>query len=298
MTETVEVLYAGSLTHLMDTVIGPAFQRTTGIRYQGQDGLGGAVALARAIRDGVRRPDVFLPADGTQVNPLLMPPRGNWSTWYVPFARVSRVLTYSPLSRWRADFERAARGEVPWYEVLLQPGLRFGRSDPDLDPGGYLTLFTCQLAEWTYAQAELKTRLLGPDRNPAQMPPVEVLRRGLSTGELDATIGYRLSRATTAMPSMELPAEVSLSDPLHERGYARASYATRDGIQLKGGLVYYTATVLAEAPHPDAGAAFVAYLLSEEAQTELRQHGLASVPPIVRGASSDVPARVAAALAG
>ena len=225
-----------------------------------------------------------------------MPPHGNWSTWCVPFARVSRVLTYSPLSHWRAAFERVARGTAGWYEVLLQPGIRFGRSDPDLDPGGYLTLFSCQLAELAYGQPGLKARLLGSDRNPAQIPSVDVLRRGLTTGELDATISYGLSLGERGLPFLELPGEVSLSDPEHEASYARARYTTADGVELKGGLVYYTATVLTDAPHPEAGAAFVAYLLSDEAQALLRQRGLAAASRVILGSPEAVPAPIAAAL--
>jgi len=293
MTETVEVLYAGSLTHLMDGVIGPAFERATGIGYHGEDGLGGAVALAEAIRAGRRTPDVFLPADGTQVSGLLMPPAGRWATWYVPFARAARVLAYSPRSRWRADFERIARGEAAWYEVLQQPGLRFGRSDPERDPGGYLTLLTCQLAERAYTRPGLKERLVGPDRNPDQMPPVDVLRRGLESGELDATMAYRNSVFGRG-PYVELPGAVSLSDPRFEAAYARASYTTANGHTFRGGLVYYTATVLQAAPHPDAGAAFVAYLLSPAAQALLLEHGLIATPPKLVGERTDVPERVRA----
>ena len=251
-----------SLTQLMDTVIGPAFQRKTGITYQGEDGLGGAVALARALRQGARRPDVFLSADGTQIDRLLMPPHGHWPTWCVPFARVTRVLTYSPLSQWRAEFERVTRGEAAWYDVLLQPGLQ--------------------------------ARLLGPDRNPTQIPPVEVLRRGLTTNELYATIAYGLSLGERGIPFVTLPAAVSLSDPTHAAGYARASFVTSDGFTLRGGLVQYTATVLADAPNPEAGAAFVAYVLSEEVQALLRQRGLVATAPTVLGAEGDVPPAVAA----
>src|SRR5262249_36422525 len=123
-----------------------------------------------------------------------------------------------------------------------------------------------QLAELEVGQPGLKARLVGPDRNPAQMPPVDILRRGLASGELDASIVYGLAVNDRGLPFVELPAEVSLSDPAHEGSYARARYRTADGIELRGGLVYYTATVLANAPHSEAGTAFVTYLLSEEAQ--------------------------------
>src|SRR5215210_4918657 len=67
----VSVLYAGSLVNLMESDIGPAFQKSTGGSYKGQGA--GSVALANAIRDGTKRGDVFISAD-TAVNSTLMGP--------------------------------------------------------------------------------------------------------------------------------------------------------------------------------------------------------------------------------
>jgi DNA-binding PadR family transcriptional regulator len=47
---------------------------------------------------------VFLPADGSQVMQLLLPPAGTWASWYVPFGQSARVLAYSLNSRFRQDF--------------------------------------------------------------------------------------------------------------------------------------------------------------------------------------------------
>ncbi|MBV8715777.1 MAG: extracellular solute-binding protein [Chloroflexi bacterium] len=275
----------------MENIVGPSFQRVTGIQFVGRDGFGGAVGLAEAIRAGDIASDVFLAADGTQVMQLLLPPGSAWATWYVPFARAVRVLAYSPDSHWRADFERIARGDVRWDVVLRQPGLKFGRSDPDLDPGGYLTVLTCRLAELVYGEPGLAVGILGPDHNPEQIPPVDVLRRGLASGELDATMAYRNSVAGRT-PFVELPPEVSLSDPAFEADYARTTYTTRGGQTFRGGLVYYTAAVLAGAQRPAAGAEFVAHLFSSEVQGELLRAGFELAPQQVYGSETEVPPRV------
>jgi molybdate/tungstate transport system substrate-binding protein len=289
MVNSVAVLYAGSLSRLMDATIGPAFTRATDIDYTGEDGLGGAVALAEAILDRRRTPDVFLPADGAQVSRLIMPPAANFATWFVPFARTAKVLAYSPRSRFFDDFERARRGEIAWFDVLQRPGLRFGRSDPDKDPGGYTALFTLQLAETFYGVPGLKQRVLGPDLNPDQMPAVDVLRRGLESGELDATLAYRNGVADRDVPYIELPPEVDLSAPELAAHYATATYVTSNGRSLRGGPLYYTATVLGNAANPRAGAAFVAFLLSPEARELLLRHGFLATPATLEGALDDVP---------
>src|SRR5258708_5293181 len=64
------VLYAGSLATVMENGLGPAFSKKSGIEYKGeaQGSLGGA----RMIHDGLRSPDVFISADPTVNETVLM----------------------------------------------------------------------------------------------------------------------------------------------------------------------------------------------------------------------------------
>ena len=51
--QTVNVLYAGSLVNLMERGVGPAFDQTSGDRFQGY--AGGSVKLANEIKGKLRR---------------------------------------------------------------------------------------------------------------------------------------------------------------------------------------------------------------------------------------------------
>ena len=50
------------------------------------------------------------------------------------------VIGYNPTSKFATDLQAASNGSKPWYQVLEEPGLRLGRTDPALDPKGVRTL--------------------------------------------------------------------------------------------------------------------------------------------------------------
>ena len=126
-----KVLHAGSLTSLVRGGLGPALSQAHGIVVESEPGH--SVALALAVRDGRLQGDLYLSADA-EVNQLLLgPANGECIGWFVVFARNTAVLAYSPNSRFLADFERARSGDIPWYQVLLQPGVQIRRNDPHLD---------------------------------------------------------------------------------------------------------------------------------------------------------------------
>src|SRR5579872_4495278 len=120
----VSVLYAGSLVNLMEKKIGPAFTQATGYPFQGEGK--GSTALANEIKGHLRTPDIFISADANVDKSLMGASNGNYVSWYVPFIRTSLVIGYNPNSKFAADFQAAAHGSKPWYQVLEESGLRLG----------------------------------------------------------------------------------------------------------------------------------------------------------------------------
>ena len=59
----VEVLYAGSLVNLMERSVGPAFEKETGLHFQGY--AAGSNLIANQIKGKLRRGDVFIGASPT-----------------------------------------------------------------------------------------------------------------------------------------------------------------------------------------------------------------------------------------
>jgi molybdate transport repressor ModE-like protein len=129
----VNVLYAGSLVNLMEHGIGPAFDKATGDQFRGFGG--GSTGLANQIKGKLRRGDVFISASPKADDILMGSANGDWVDYYITFAKSPLVIGYNPNSKFAADLKTK-----PWYEVLREPGIRIGRTDPKLDPKGALTV--------------------------------------------------------------------------------------------------------------------------------------------------------------
>jgi molybdate/tungstate transport system substrate-binding protein len=257
---TVNVLYAGSLVNLMERGLGPAFDQASGDRFQGY--AGGSKLLANQIKGKLRRADVFISANPKLNASLIGAANGDWVSWYVSFAQSPLVIGYNPASRFAADFK-----SKPWYEVLMEPGIRIGRTDPKLDPKGALTMALMKQAETFYKVPGLSQKVLGAPENPAEVLPEETLVGRLQSGQLDAGFFYSTETSDAKIPAIELPA----------------------GIAPKA---VYTVTIVRDAPNPSGAAQFVAYLLGASGQSLMKQHGLALQKPAIAGVASAVPPQI------
>ena len=164
----VNVLYAGSLVNLMEHGIGPAFDKTGADVFQGF--AQGSKGLANQIKGRLRRGDVFISATANVNSDLMGETNGNWVSWYATFAQSPLVIGYNPSSQF-AD----ALKTKPWYEVMQEPGMRIGRTDPKLDPKGQLTVELFEKASQLYKLPDLSRTVLGDAENPAQVFPEEAL---------------------------------------------------------------------------------------------------------------------------
>ena len=219
--DPVSVMYAASLIKTFEESLGPAFQADTGYPYQGE--ARGSVHIANMILDGLRKPDVFVSA-GTIPIMRLMNATNPLVDWLVKFGAAEMVIAYSPNSRYFYNLEKARLGEIPWYEVLSNPDLKFGRTDPEIDPKGYYMIIAAELANKYYNDSGIKQRILGEDRNPAQIFPEETLKTILEQGQLDAVAAYKHEAVARGLPYIALPPEINLADPTFSSFYRTASY--------------------------------------------------------------------------
>lgn len=283
---TVSVLYAGSLATAMENGLGSSFSKATGDAYKGeaQGSLGGA----RMIHDHLRSPDVFLSADPTVNETVLMGDKNeNLVSWYVTMASSQLVLAYNPKSAFADKFKAAAANEIPWYEVLQIPGVRFGRGDPTTDPKGYRTLFLFDLAGKHYKKPEIP-RMLGEPLNPAQVFPEIVLLARVETGQFDAGIFYKHEVVAHHLPYVTFPPEINLGYPQFANLYAEATYKLPSGDQVKGAPILFTITIPRTVSHPAAAEAFVRFMLSSTKLLE--EFGFGTVEHQVAGDREQIPA--------
>ncbi|MFY9840242.1 MAG: extracellular solute-binding protein [Xanthobacteraceae bacterium] len=239
---TVKVLYAGSLVNLMEHGIGPAFTEATGHKFDGYGG--GSNGLADQIKGKLRQGDVFISATSKAYGDLMGVSNGDWVSWYIAFGQSPLAIGYNTSSRFAADFMTK-----PWYEVLLEPGIRIGRTDPTLDPKGALTLQLMRNAEAFYNSPDLLQRVLGAPDNPTQVFPEETLVGRLQSGQLDAGFFYSTETTDAKISAIDLPAAIAPT-------------------------AVYTVTILHNAPNATGAERFVSFLLGDEGRRVLLEHGL------------------------
>ncbi len=284
--QKVFVMYAGSLVKTFETDLGPMFQRETDYAYIGEGR--GAVQLANMIIDRQRSPDVFVSA-GTVPIKKLMDNNPPLAYWLVKFASAEVVIAYTPSSPFFNDLEKARKGEVPWYEVLSQDGLKFRRTDPELNPKGYYMIIVAKLANLYYNDSTLKDKILGEDRNPEQLLPEETLMTTLMSGQIDAAEAYRHEAVARGLSYITLPREISLSDPEFEDFYNQASYTLGTGQTVLGGTIYFSVTVPDTVKNIDGATAFIRFLLSETGRQVLESDGLNPVKAAAEGNVEKMP---------
>jgi molybdate/tungstate transport system substrate-binding protein len=264
------VFNAGSLAKPFNDLL-QAFKRRHPEIEPAQENSG-SLEAARKLTELGKIPDVIGVADYNVISKILIPEH---TGWYATFARNAMVLIYTE--------ESIGAGEINgqnWWQVLLRPGVRAGRSEPTLDPNGYRTLMAFQLAEKFYRQPGLAERLqraLGP----RYIRPKEAdLTALVQAGELDYSWSYLSIARTAGVRHVDLPREINLSDPGLAQWYSQARVklpgarrAGADSVEFQGEPIVYALAIPRRAPHPQTAREFVRFIFSPEGKSILQRNG-------------------------
>jgi molybdate/tungstate transport system substrate-binding protein len=243
----------------------------------------GSLEAARKLTELGKIPDVLAVADYDVIPKLLIP---EFASWYALFARTSMVLVYTDQSAGAAEIT-----DQNWWRVLQRPDVRWGHSDPALDPAGYRSLMVFQLAEHYYRQPGLAARLAAaiPSRN--IRPKSADLIALVQVGELDYAWEYEAVAKRQGLRYVTLPAEINLGDTRLGQTYAKASVrlpgasrAGSDSVEFRGAPIAYALTIPKAAPHPRTAQAFVRFIFSPEGQAILKDNAFTVIEkPLLGG---------------
>lgn len=284
----ISVLYAGSLANIMEHQIGPAFDKATGYTFQGEGK--GSSALATEISGHLRTPDIFISADPKVDQSLMGAANGNYVSWYMNLARTQLVIGYNPQSKFASDFQAAASGSKPWYQVLEESGMRLGRTDPELDPKGVSTILLFDLAQTYYNQPGLEQKILGADEKASQVFPEETLVARLGAGQLDAGVFYLNEAKAANIPYITLPDQINLGNPAYASTYATVHWTDPKTDKVHTGApILYTITIPSTSKNRAGAIAFANFMLSSQGQSILQKDGVLSTPFKLTGDASAVP---------
>lgn len=284
---TVNVFYAGSLVNVNENLVGPAFAAATGATYQGK--AAGSLAIVNQIKAKIVTPDVVELADPTVNAALMGDANGNIVSWYFTFAHSELVIGFDPSSRFAPAFRAVQHHKLPFYRALDQNGLRFGRTDPNLDPKGYRAIFMAGLAQQVYHLKGFKNRLLGSDNNPDQVFPEEGLVARLLTGQVNAGVFYLSEVRDLGIPYISLPAKINLGNAKYSKLYATQHFTSAQKATFTGAPIQLTITIPSTVKNRSGAEAFVHFVLSRRVRTIAAAHGLLSIKTTVGGDRSAVP---------
>lgn len=253
--ETLRILHAGSMQFFLQEMINSYGKKYPAVQIFAEGC--GARKGARKIRSGENW-DLFISADDQLTRDLLMP---EFTRANILFASTRLVLSYTPKSRYCQEIT----GDN-WYEILLREDVRYGHTDPELDPGGYRALLCWQLAEKHYHQPGLDSRLLEKFEAEDQLSDGRRIQERMQAGTLDYFFGYKASAERRGNLYLELPAEINFSVPEQADFYQQAKVELAgknagEKMLVRGAPIRYSVSLLKAAEKKAVARDFLRFLL-------------------------------------
>ena len=295
--QTADVAYAASLTYLNEKIVGPAFTGATGYKYTGR--AGPSNGLEQEIAGRVITPNVFEAIGGDNITPLFP----KFTKWYVQYAATSIVVAYNPASKYAGQFAAIASGKKPLvdlFKLMEKPGFLLGRTDPNLDPQGRAFIYMLELAAAKYhLPAGTVTKILGgplASANSKQIFDEAALEPRLQAGQLDASSAYLSQARQLHLHYIPLPAAINLGDAALAAQYHAASITITGNVTKHGSPLVTDITTIGKPTK--AGAAYVAYVLSQAGRALYAKGGYTLLTPAASGDMAAIPAAVRKELGG
>jgi molybdate/tungstate transport system substrate-binding protein len=294
-TGTANVAYASSLQYLNEKVAGPAFTAATGYGFSGFGASSGD--LESDIAAGEIHPNVFQSVGGDNITPL----EPKFTKWYIQYAGTEMVVAYNPNGKYASQFKAIADGSKPasdLFTLLETPGLKLGRTDPNIDPQGRDFIYMLQLAQAYYhLPSDTVSKILGTtDWGTASSPQIYAessLDSTLQSGQLDASSAFVTQAIELHLAYVPLMPQINLCCSKYAAMYHTASITVKSG--TKHGSPQVIDITLVGTP-TDAGVAFVKYTLSPAGLALYKQGGFTVLTPTLTGDASAVPAAISSEL--
>jgi molybdate/tungstate transport system substrate-binding protein len=291
---TANVAYASSLQYLNTNVVSPAFTAATGYKYVGTSGAAGTLSSEIAANE-LPAVNVFQSVGSDNITPL----EPKYTKWYVQYAGNHMVLAYNPSSKYAPEFEAIASGKKPLadlFTLLETPGLKLGRTDPNIDPQGRYFIEMLELAQMDYhLPSDTVTKIIGSPLNSStssQIYAESSLDSVLEAGELDAASAYYTQAIELHLHYITLPDAIDLGVPADAAQYAKASITTTNGTVHSGAPLVLDITIIGKAT--PAAIAFVKYTLSPAGIAQYKAGGFTLYTPT--GYGSGIPSAISSEL--
>ncbi len=289
--ESLIIFHAGSLSSPVRDLVGGFKELYPGVEVKTESA--GSRESARKVSELKRKADIVATADYQVIQDLLMP---EYADWYIKFARNRMVIAFTEKSQYGNEIN-----SENWYKILSRKDVKFGRSDPDLDPCGYRTLMVWQLAD-LYHKEKIDEKTiydaLYENCPPNNIRPSEVeLLSLLQSVALDYAFEYLSIAIQHNLKYIILPEEIDLSNPSLDEWYRQAKVTLTGKEPGKYSTVYgtsivYALTIPKDAPNYKLAVKFIKFLLSKKGDKIMEKNGQPLIRPVIANDISKIPAEL------
>ncbi|MBN2336264.1 tungstate ABC transporter substrate-binding protein WtpA [Candidatus Bathyarchaeota archaeon] len=298
---TLKVFHAGSLAVPLEQIKATFEADHPNVEVQLEPA--GSVQCVQKVTELGELADVVASADYSLIPSMMMP---DYASWYIVFARNEMTVAYAETSRYSDEITAEN-----WYQILGRPDVKWGFSNPNLDPCGYRTPMVIQLAELEYDDDTIFDTLvqdhcaltvreeegvyiidssmedLQPDTDKISIRDKSVeLVSLVQSGGLDYAFEYSSVAKQHGLTYLDLPASIDLSDLAYEDTYTLVKIEKTSGTST-GSPIVYGVTIPADAPNPEMAAEFIKYMINEQGNAVFSDLGQ---PPVTPGIVSDMDA--------
>ncbi|AEX85890.1 hypothetical protein XO10_07380 [Marinitoga sp. 1135] len=267
MAEELVIFHAGSLTNVLNAVAREFEKENPGVKVKLMGS--GSLVVARKITELGQRADLAFVADYTIIPKFFF---DKYADYNVVFSSNSMIIAYNDKSKYSKEIN-----EKNWYEILFKNGVKFGHSNPDLDPCGYRTLMTMQLAEKYYNLPGIYDKFLKTKNRMVLKKSIDLIAY-LEANEMDYAFLYKSEAFQHNLKYIELPEEIDLSSLKYEENYKTAFVEVpgKSGKKIKiyGKPINYGFTLLKNAPHRNLAIEFVKFMYSEKGKEIFKNMGM------------------------
>ncbi len=261
----------------------------------------GSVEAISQITELHKAADILASADYSLIPKMMFP---EYADWYIQFARNEMVLAHTAESDYVDEIN-----ENNWYEILNRTGVKFGFSNPNLDPCGYRAAMVFQLAEIWYDNSTIFDDLIVANTNieaieendnylievPEDLDPntdkLEISDKSISllvkleVHSIDYAFEYRSVAVQRGFEFVELPDGINLASMNYENIYKQVKVRLANEKMLTAKSIVYGITIPKNAPNENLAIEFITLLITEYGQEVFENCGQ---PPIVPAVTSDV----------
>jgi molybdate/tungstate transport system substrate-binding protein len=297
-----KVFHAGSLTLPFEEIEAKFEEDNPNVDVQLEPA--GSVACVQKITEAGEECDVLASADYSLIPSMMMTSDSDYADYYIIFAVNRMTLAYSDNSKYAEEITADN-----WYEILRRSDVKWGFSDPNLDPCGYRSPMVIQLAEYEYGDDMIFEDLieansditvsedagtylinanmtnLNPNTNRLMIREKSVdLVTFVQEGGLDYAFEYSSVAKQHGLKYLELPASIDLSSTDYANLYKTVKIE-KTTTTSTGAPIVYGLTIPKNSPNPELAEEFVEYIINEFGQTVFNNNGQ---PPVVPAVTNDI----------